>query len=253
SGLEDIVGFFVDTVALRTDLSGDPDTAEILTRVRRADLAALAHQEVPFDEVVDAVGVTPSLARHPLFQTMVQYRTEPAVPQIGDTTATVSYLSTGTSKFDLTVDFLDATAALPIRSAHAEDPYDRTSVRTLGQRLLSVLAAFAGPEPRQLSAIDVRTDDERAADTAAAVPATTQLLPDLLEVAFAAHPERSALVFGTETLSYREFGARVHRSARALAERGIGPGSVVAVAAARSGAAVVALAAVVVSGAAYLP
>ncbi|MXQ78243.1 amino acid adenylation domain-containing protein [Rhodococcus rhodochrous] len=253
SGLEDIVGFFVDTVALRTDLSGDPDTAEILTRVRRADLAALAHQEVPFDEVVDAVGVTPSLARHPLFQTMVQYRTEPVVPQIGDTVATVSYLSTGASKFDLTVDFVDATDGLSIRFEYAEDLYDRTSVRTLGQRLLSVLAAFAEPEPRHLSTIDVRTDEERAAGTAEAVPATTQLLPDLLAAAFATHPDRPALVFGTETLSYREFGARVHRSARALAERGIGPGSVVAVAAARSDAAVVALAAVVVAGAAYLP
>ncbi|MGA4691070.1 amino acid adenylation domain-containing protein [Rhodococcus sp. AB351] len=253
SGLEDIVGFFVDTVALRTDLSGDPDTAEILTRVRRADLAALAHQEVPFDEVVDAVGVTPSLARHPLFQTMVQYRTEPVVPQIGDTVATVSYLSTGASKFDLTVDFVDATDGLSIRFEYAEDLYDRTSVRTLGQRLLSVLAAFAEPEPRHLSTIDVRTDEERAAGTAEAVPATTQLLPDLLAAAFATHPDRPALVFGTETLSSREFGARVHRSARALAERGIGPGSVVAVAAARSDAAVVALAAVVVAGAAYLP
>ncbi|WP_413767736.1 amino acid adenylation domain-containing protein [Rhodococcus pyridinivorans] len=253
SGLEDIVGFFVDTVALRTDLSGDPDTAEILTRVRRADLAALAHQEVPFDEVVDAVGVTPSLARHPLFQTMVQYRTEPVVPQIGDTTATVSYLSTGTSKFDLTVDFVDAADGLSIRFEYAEDLYDRTSVRALGRRLLSVLAAFAEPEPRHLSTIDVRTDEERAADTTEAVPATTQLLPDLLAAAFAAHPDHPALVFGTESLNYREFGARVHRSARALAERGVGPGSIVAVAAARSDAAVVALAAVVVSGAAYLP
>ncbi|QQM54174.1 non-ribosomal peptide synthetase [Rhodococcus pyridinivorans] len=253
SGLEDVVGFFVDTIALRTDLSGDPDTAEILTRVRHADLTALAHQEVPFDEVVDAVGVTPSLARHPLFQTVVQYRTEPVVPQIGDTTATVSYLSTGTSKFDLTVDFVDAADGLSIRFEYAEDLYDRTSVRTLGQRLLSVLAAFADPEPRHLSSIDVRTDEERAADTVATVPATTQLLPDLLAAAFAARPDHPALVFGTETSSYREFGARVHRSARALAERGVGPGSVVAVAAARSDAAVVALAAVVVSGAAYLP
>ena len=253
SGLEDIVGFFVDTVALRVDLSGDPTTEEVLARVRRADLAALAHQEVPFDEVVDAVGVTPSLARHPLFQTMVQYRTTPPVPALGDAVATASYLSTGTAKFDLTVDVVDSGERLDIRLEYAQDLYDRVSVERLGSRLLTVLAAFADAEPRHLSALDVRTDAERVADTAAATPATTRLLPDLLADAVEQHADRTALVAGTTTLTYRNFGARVHRCARVLAERGIGPGSVVAVAAPRSEATVVALAAVVAAGAAYLP
>src|SRR5690606_5103531 len=90
-------------------------------------------------------------------------------------------------------------------------------------------------------------------DTAAATPATTRLLPDLLADAVEQHADRTALVAGTTTLTYRDFGARVHRCARVLAERGIGPGSVVAVAAPRSEATVVALAAVVAAGAAYLP
>src|SRR5690606_12540850 len=124
-------------------------------------------QEVPFDEVVAATGARASLARHPLFQTMVQYRTRPVAPDLGDATAAVSYLFTGTAKFDLTVDVVDAGDTLDIRFEYADDLYDRESIAVLAQRLLTVLSAFAAPGPVRIGDIDVRTERERGASVTA--------------------------------------------------------------------------------------
>src|SRR5699024_74105 len=153
-----LVGFFVNTVALRTDLSGDPTAAGLLAGVRAADLDVYAHQDVPFEQVVEAVGATRSGARNPLFQVMVQHRVQPPAPRFEGLRAHTGYIPTGTAKFDLTVEFVEHArggaeadgaamngpgGATTVRLEYSADLFDRPTVEALGQRLLTVLGWLA--------------------------------------------------------------------------------------------------------------
>ncbi|MGW0044200.1 amino acid adenylation domain-containing protein [Rhodococcus sp. NPDC003348] len=258
AGVEDLVGLFVDTVALRVDLGGDPTVTEVLNRVRRTDLDAFAHQDTQFEHVVDAAGVTRSLARHPLFQTLVQHRTPHVAPTFPGLDVDPSYISTGTAKFDLTFEFVELgsdpeTGGLDVRVEYALDLFDRGTAEALAQRLRAVLETFAVHPGTAVHAVDVLLPAERAALTAPVGTAPTTLLPALLDDADRAFAERVALVAGGAEHTYGDLAARVNRLARALIGRGIGPDAVVAVAATRTAATVVALRAVIAAGAAYLP
>ncbi|EME20380.1 non-ribosomal peptide synthetase [Rhodococcus triatomae] len=253
-GVEDVVGLFVDTLALRVDLSGDPTVSEVLERVRRADLDAFAHQGAQFEDVVDAVGVTRSLARHPIFQTLVQHRTPHLAPAFAGLEVEPSYLSTGTAKFDLTFEFVELPDGLDVRIEYALDLFDRETAKTVAQRLRAILVAVAGPDDPSAHAVDVLLPTERAALRAPHAPAGGGLLlPDLLAAADREFADRVALVADGFELTYGALADRVNRLARTLIDRGVGPDTVVAIAAARTAGTVVALRAVVAAGAAYLP
>src|SRR5699024_10313635 len=124
---ERLVGFFVNTVALRTDLSGDPSAAGLLAAVRAADLDVYAHQDVPFEQVVDAVGAARSGARNPLFQVMVQHRVQPRAPRFDGLRVRTGYIPTGTAKFDLTVEFVEHAGGTP--DAAERGPAAPTTIR----------------------------------------------------------------------------------------------------------------------------
>ncbi|MGW6692139.1 amino acid adenylation domain-containing protein [Rhodococcus sp. NPDC054953] len=253
AGVEDLVGLFVDTVALRVDLAGDPSLADVLARVRRTDLDALAHQDAQFDDVVDAVGGTRSLARHPLFQTLVQHRTPHRAPAFAGLEVEPSYLSTGTAKFDLTFEFVEYPDRLDVRIEYALDLFDRATAEALARRLHAVLAAFAADPAARLREVDVLLPAERDALTPTATPGGSTPLPALLDAADAEFGERVALVAAGVEHGYAAVAARANRAARDLIARGVGPGDIVAVAASRTAATVVALRAVLAAGAAYLP
>ncbi|MFD1811371.1 amino acid adenylation domain-containing protein [Rhodococcus gannanensis] len=252
-GVEDVVGLFVDTLALRVDLSGDPTVCEVLDRVRRADLDAFAHQAAQFEDVVDAAGVTRSLSRHPLFQTLVQHRTPHVAPAFAGLEVEPSYLSTGTAKFDLTFEFVELPDGLDVRVEYAVDLFDRETAEALAQRLRSVLVVVAGVDDPSAHAVDVLVPAEQAALQAPPAPVDDTLLPDLLAAADRDFADRVALVADGAELTYGVLAARVNRLARTLIDRGVGPDTVVAIAVTRTAGAVVALRAVVAAGAAYLP
>ncbi len=253
-GVEDVVGLFVDTVALRVDLSGDPTVTELLDRVRRTDLDAFAHQDAQFEDVVDAAGVTRSLSRHPLFQTLVQHRTPHVAPSFAGLDVEPSYLSTGTAKFDLTFEFVELPAGLDVRVEYALDLFDRETVDAIAKRLTAVLGVVAGSGDPAVHAVDVLLPSERDALVGPATPSVPmQLLPDVLAAADHEFADRVALVADAAELTYADLSARVNRLARVLIDRGVGPDTIVAVAATRTAATVVALRAVIAAGAAYLP
>ncbi|KJF23722.1 non-ribosomal peptide synthetase [Rhodococcus sp. AD45-ID] len=249
--LEDTVGFFVTTVAQRVDLTGRPSLAEVLSRVRRGALDGFAHQDVAFEQVVDAVGVTRSLARHPLFQTMVQHRTPHSVPSFTGLSVSPSYVSTGTAKFDLTFEFVELADGLDVRIEYAEDLFDRATAETIAVRLRTVLEHFATDTGAGLQSVDVLLPAERNAQSVEGH--TTRLLPELLDDAEHEFADRVALICGPDEYTYRELADRSNRLARLLIQRGIGTDVVVGIAVGRSIECVVALRAVIAAGAAYLP
>ncbi|WP_343243644.1 non-ribosomal peptide synthase/polyketide synthase [Streptomyces sp. SID13726] len=258
--LEDLVGFFVNSLVLRTDLSGDPTFADLLARVRDTDLAAYEHQDLPFERLVEALNPERSLARHPLFQVMVVHLASqgdgPALPGI---TARRETLGQDTAKFDLSFDFVEQGEGGGIQGwiEYSADLFDPATAELLGRRLESLLDQVAEDPARRIGTLDVLRDDERALvltefnDTARTVPALT--LPELFRAQAARTPDATALVFEDHELTYAELDLRVERLAHTLAAHGVRAEATVAVALPRSLALVVTLLAVHRAGAAYLP
>ncbi|MFH0518630.1 amino acid adenylation domain-containing protein [Streptomyces sp. M41] len=262
TALDDLVGFFVNTLVLRTDLSGDPSFTELVERVRAGDLAALDHADLPFDKVVEALDPHRTLARHPLFQTMVAYEGGgPDLSAVLGTDAAQYPVRTGAAKFDLEILFRRVDGAdgpaLTCGVRYATDLFERSGAERLVSRLVRLLQEVVATPRAPLAGLDLLADGERERvlrgwnDTARVLdgPAT---LADLV-TAGAGDPRATALVFEGEHLSRGAFEGRVNRLARLLIGRGVGPESIVAVALPRSFELLVALHAVVRAGGAYVP
>ncbi|MBQ1088778.1 non-ribosomal peptide synthetase [Streptomyces sp. B93] len=258
--LSDLVGFFVNTLVLRTDLSGTPTFRELLARVRESALAAFEHQDVPFDQVVEAVNPPRVAGRNPLFQVMLGYHYRPdGDPDVLGLPTEWFDMDTGTAKFDLHFTFVDEVGRdrLVLLLEHALDLCDPATAELLARRLLRLLERVAAEPDRPLAEFEVLAEDERRSvltgwnDTRRDTPATT--LPELFRAQAARTPDALALVHGDQRLTYAELDARVERTARVLAGAGVGPEHTVAVALPRSVDLVVALLAVHRAGGAYLP
>ncbi|MFJ4792922.1 non-ribosomal peptide synthetase [Kitasatospora purpeofusca] len=261
--LDELVGFFANTLVLRTDLSGSPSFAELLGRVRDADLAAYAHQDVPFERLVEELNPARTLARHPLFQVMIAFdNTTGGGPEFPGTRAAYEPLGLPTTPFDLTLNLserldLDGSpAGLSGGLEFAVDLFDRATAERLAAALAGLLDQVAERPDRPVAELDVlgdegREDLARWHDTAR--PGDDRLLPAAFAAQAAATPDATALVFGEQRLSFAELDARANRLAQGLAGAGIGPESLVALAVPRSAESIVALLAVLKAGAAYLP
>ncbi|MDT7729029.1 MAG: hypothetical protein QOI21_5605 [Actinomycetota bacterium] len=258
--LNDLVGFFVNTLVLRADLSGEPTFAELLARVREADLAAFSNQELPFERVVEALNPARIAGRNPLFQVMVGYHYRPGGdPAVLGLPTEWRELPPESAKFDLHFTMVDETVdgKVTLLLEYAEDLADRDTATRLLERLVSVLGQAVADPARPLADFDVLTGDElelvgtKWNDTGREFAAAT--LPELFEAQVARTPDAVAVVFEDAELTYAELNARANRLARWLIEVGAGPESVVAVALPRSVELVVALYAVHKAGAAYLP
>ncbi|MFF5105922.1 amino acid adenylation domain-containing protein [Streptomyces sp. NPDC000134] len=263
-GLHDMVGFFVNTLVLRTDTGGDPSFAELLDRVRETDLAAYARQDVPFEFLVEELNPARSLARHPLFQVLVQFTADDGAPaaDLPGLTAREEPLTTTRPKVDLAFDLFerrcdgdpDGIAGVLVFSS---DLFTRASAEELTERLAGLLRAVADRPDQRLGAITLLAPRERERilvtrnDTRAAVP--DALLPGLFADSVRRNPDLVALRCGGHALTYRELDERVGRLAAALLARGAGPETVIGIALPRVSDLVVAALAVVRAGAAYLP
>ncbi|MEV5013905.1 non-ribosomal peptide synthase/polyketide synthase [Streptomyces sp. NPDC053780] len=273
AAVENLVGFFVNTLVLRTDTSGDPAFRDLLGRVRERDLAAYAHQDLPFERLVEAVNPDRATSHHPLFQVMLTFDTtqQDALGELGRLPGISTSrlpVHTGLSRFDLVLAFDErrdadgGQAGLDLAVEFSTELFDAGTVRTLTERLLRLLTAVAADPDLRLGDVDVLVPGEhhdllvtanRPDGAPAASSPVTATLPELFERQAARHPGRTALTFEGTSLSYADLNARANRLARRLTARGIGPDALVALALPRSPELVVALLAVVKSGAAYVP
>jgi amino acid adenylation domain-containing protein/non-ribosomal peptide synthase protein (TIGR01720 family) len=257
--LDDLVGFFVNTLVLRTDLGGDPSFAELLARVRRADLAAFSHQDVPFEAVVRELNPDRSLASNPLFQVMVVYRNRAAGDVVLDgLDVSPEPVETGTARFDLVFGFVEGDGGrLDVLLEYRTDLFDGATAARLGERLSRLVAAAVAAPDSPLSSIDVLGDAERERvlvgfnATDRAVPAES--LPALFARQVTARPDAVAVVDGDRHVTYRELDARAGEIARLLHARGVRPEAVVGIDIPRTADMVAAILATLRLGAAYLP
>jgi amino acid adenylation domain-containing protein len=264
AALEDLVGFFVNTLVLRADLSGDPSFGVLLGRVREAVLGALAHQDIPFERIVDHLAPPRSLARHPLFQTMLTLESD-AAPRLDLPGLRVhaGAAEAEAAKFDLSVRLAERRGedgtpdGLDGSISFAAGLFDRSTAERIAGWLVRVLESAADDPEQRVSQIEVLSPAERRRllagwnDTAVAVQAAT--LTRLFEAQAARTPQAAAVISEDGTLSYAELNQAANQVARLLAARGIGPEQMVAVSVERSARLPVALLGVLKAGAAYLP
>ncbi|MFK4071671.1 non-ribosomal peptide synthase/polyketide synthase [Streptomyces sp. NPDC029674] len=259
--LDDLIGFFTNTLVLRTDVSGQPTFRELVTRVRTTDLDAYAHQDVPFERLVELVNPTRSRARHPLFQVMLVLQNTPEVSlALPGLTIEAEPAATDVAKFDLVFSVRepggDGGGAEGLLEFN-RDLFEPDTATLLARRLEHLLRTAVAEPDVPVSRIDVLGDDERhrvltAWNATEGARAEAAPLPALFEAQVARTPDATAVLHDGTALSYAELNARANRMARLLAGRGVGPDSVVALAVPRSADLVLAALAVVKAGAAYL-
>ncbi|MER5640149.1 amino acid adenylation domain-containing protein, partial [Kitasatospora sp. NPDC002227] len=276
--LDDLIGFFVNTLVLRADTSGDPSFHELLDRVRRANLDAFEHQDLPFERLVEHLNPARSAARHPLFQVMLTFAATPAASaelSFAGLPARMEPLESTLAKFDLAFGFTEqsdadgAPAGIGVVVEYAADLFDPATVTAIGQRFERLLSAVVAAPDQPVGAAEILTAaerslilddwsvDRRGPDLCAPEPlpaeAGLRTLPELFAAQAARTPQAVAVVHADERLSYAELDARANRLARLLAGHGVGPEKLVALALPRSAELVVAVLAVLKAGGAYVP
>jgi amino acid adenylation domain-containing protein len=256
--LEHLIGFFVNTLVMRTDLSGDPTFRELLRRVRETALGAYAHQDVPFEMLVEELQPERSLSYTPLFQVLFVLQNAPSETlELQGLKASMMEVESGTAKFDLMLSLEETGEGLEGVCEYSTDLFDEATVhRTLGH-LRTLLEAVAGSPDRRISELPLLTEAERRAlaewnETASEFPEEASI-QDLFDAQAARVPDNPAVVFGDERLSYRELNERANKLAHQLRSLGVGAETVAAVMMERSIEMLTGVLAVLKAGGAYLP
>ncbi|HEU4595256.1 MAG TPA: amino acid adenylation domain-containing protein, partial [Pyrinomonadaceae bacterium] len=274
SELTGLVGYFVNPVALRVRLSGRPDFAEVLARVRRTVLSAFAHQDYPFVRLVEQLQPVRDPSRTPLFQVSFVLQKAHlrdnkglAAFALGEEGARADFeglplesmaLEQRVAQFDLTLMVAEEETGLAASLQYNTDLFDAATVRRMAEHLRVLLAAIADDPRRPVADLPLMTDEERRRslvewnDTAAAYP-LDKCIHELIEEQAARTPDAAAVIFNERHLSYRELNEQANRLARHLRARGVGAESLVGVLLPRGVEMVVGIVAVLKAGGAYVP
>ncbi|TGD83902.1 amino acid adenylation domain-containing protein, partial [Mycolicibacterium sp. CH28] len=272
TALDELVGFFVNTLVLRVDLTGNPTFADLLAQVRRRSLSAYEHQDVPFEVLVERLAPSRSMAHHPLVQVVLAWQNfdwqagDAAGLSLGDLQVEPMTVDTETARMDLTINLAERwneagdPAGIGGGIEFRTDVFDPATIQNMVGRLERVLAELTADPTRHLSSLDVLDAAEHARlDQVGnrAVLAQPVRSPETIASMFAAQaartPDALALTFEGVSMTYRELDEAANRAAHVLAGRGAGPGQRVALLMPRSAEAIVAMVAVVKTGATYVP
>ncbi|HVF42738.1 MAG TPA: amino acid adenylation domain-containing protein [Pyrinomonadaceae bacterium] len=256
---EGLIGFFANTLVLRSDLSGEPSFAELLGRVRRVALEAYENQDVPFEHLVEALQPERNLTQTPLFQVMF------AVQQTQDYALELPGLSirpfavdTSTAKFDLTLVVDETEDGLVASFEYNADVFDADTVERLSRHYARLLGAVAADASQSVARLPLLGDEEFRQivfewnDTAREYPSAA-CMHELFEAQAARAPGATALVFGKTELTYAELNERANRLAHHMRGSGVRPGDRVGVLMERSAEMLVAVIGVVKAGGVYVP
>ena len=255
--VEGLLGFFTNTLVLRTDLSGNPSFLGLLRRVRSVALQAYSHQELPFEKLVDSLPLERNLSHHPLFQVMFTLRNTPPVElQLPGLQLTSLETDNATAKFDLTLMFEEDGAELKGLLEYNADLFEPDTIQRLAKHLQVLLEAIACQPDQRLSELPLLTPAEcqqlqQWNHTHSEVP--LHCLHTLIEAQVERTPAAIALRYDNQTLSYQQLNTQANQLAHYLQRQGIPPDTPVGLCLERSPQMLVALLAILKAGGAYLP
>jgi amino acid adenylation domain-containing protein len=257
--IENMIGFFANTLVLRNDLSGDPTFLELLSRVRETTLEAYAHQDLPFEKLVGELRPERDPARHPLFQVMFILQNVPAGHlELSETRTEIVGLETGTSRFDLTLCVVDEPGDLHGWCEYATDLYSEATIERLLTHWETLVDAIVQDPSLPISRLPLLRAEEssrilRQGSGAAAGRSEAGGVHELFVEQARRTPEAVAVASETEELSYAELLRRSKGLAARLRARGVGPDVIVGLSLERSADMVVAVLGTMMAGGACLP
>jgi amino acid adenylation domain-containing protein len=257
--LESLIGLFVNTLVLRTDFSDDPTFRQALGRLREASLESYAHDDLPFERLVEELQTERDLSRNPLFQVMFLFQHErwqqfdmPGVK------ASLIPWHTGTAKFDLTLAIQDDGQQLRAEIEYNTDLYDGLTIQRMAGHFQKALAQLAEDVDRKVSSIDLLSDSERFEliqqwNLTQVDYQSEHLLHKAFEEQVSRTPDNVAVIFDRQRLTYRELDERANQLAHHLKKSGVGPDVFVGICAERSVEMVIGLLGILKAGGAYVP
>ena len=256
---ERLIGCFINTLALRTDLSGDPTFLELLGRVREVSLGAYAHQAIPLEGIVEALQVRRDANRPPVFQVLFNLENMPRVAaRMPGMKLEQLNLDGDLAAFDLSLELTDVGEGLSYLFEYSTDLFDAATIQRMGGHFRRLLEGIVAHPDERIGALPLLTDAERHQmlvewnDTRMEYPAD-KCLHHLLEQVAERAPEAGAVVFGERRLTYRQLNERANQLAHHLQELGVGLGSVVGVYLEQSVEMLEGIMGVWKAGAAYVP
>jgi amino acid adenylation domain-containing protein len=257
--LERSIGFFVNTVVIRSDLSGNPPFQELIRRVREIALEAFEHQDAPFLRVIEALGIPRSLSYSPLFQVMFIFQNGPRQKlELAGLSLEELEFDTETAKFDLTLEMREEDEGLSCAFEYSTDLIEAETVARMAGHFQSLLEGIVADPRRRLSDLPLMCAAERHQllvewnDTAADYPRDT-CIHELFEAQVDRTPAAVALVCRNRHITYAELNARANQVAHALRQRGVKPGVLVGTCVERSIEAVAGILGILKAGGAYVP
>jgi len=257
--LEALIGFFVNTLAIRTDLSDNPTFRTLLRRVREVALGAYAHQDVPFERLVEALQPERDLSRSPIFQVMFVLQNAPKTEhRLPNLTLARLPLDTHRARFDVVMAINEVSGGLSVALEFNSDLFDTATMERMLGHYTTLLEAAAENADTTVAALPLLTEAERNTllhewnQTSIPFP-MDRCVHELVEEHAVRTPNAIALVDDSESLTYHDVNQRANRLAHRLIEHGAGVESCVAIGTRRRIDSVIAALAVLKAGAAYLP
>ncbi len=257
--IEGLIGFFVNTLVMRVDVGGNPSVREMLGRVREAALGAYAHQDVPFEKLVEELQPERSLSHTPLFQVMMAFQSRAVSEvEIGELKVGVMEVEARTAKFDLLVSLQDRGRELSGVVEYNSDLYEATSVQRLVGHFEVLMKGLITDANQRLSQLPMMSERERQQivvewnKTAAEYP-RDRCIHEIFEQQVEQTPDAVAVVYEGEHLTYYELNRRANQLAHYLREKGVGPEVKVGLCVERSLEMIIGLVGVMKAGGAYLP
>ncbi len=258
---ERLIGFFVNTQVLKADIDGQMGFDRLLHQVRQRSLEAQAHQDLPFEQLVEALQPERSLSHSPLFQVLFNYqaeRGEHGLPEVAGLSIEEQAWESHTAQFDLVLDTCESESDIWAALVYATDLFDASTAERLVRHWQNLLDAILAMPDARLGELDMLDREEREVigqlwnRSGSGYPATPLVHQRVAERARMA-PDAVAVIFDEEKLTYAELDSRANRLAHALIARGVGPEVRVAIAMQRSAEIMVAFLAVLKAGGAYVP
>ncbi|WP_198162249.1 condensation domain-containing protein, partial [Methylosinus sp. R-45379] len=255
----EIIGCFVNSLVLRTDVAGDPRFTELLTRVREVCFGAYAHRDLPFEQVVEELRPERDMDRNPLFQVMFVFQNSPAM-ELDLPSLSVEFLpiESGMAKFDLTLDMSEGPDGLRGTLEYNTDLFDAATIQRMGGHFQTLLEGIVTAPEVRLSELPLLTVAERREllvewnDTAADFPGN-RCIHQLFDDQAARSPEAVALIYEDRQLTYGELNARANQLAHYLRTLGVLPEVLVGLCMERSLELVVGVLGILKAGGAYVP
>ena len=257
--IEGLIGFFVNTLVMNVEIEGDPKFRELLKRVRESALGAYAHQDLPFEQLVEALQPQRDLSHSPLFQVMFMLQNTPQSKiELAGMTFSAFEIEGGIARYDLTVEMFETPEGMQGIFEYNRDLFEPSTIERLAQHFRRILEGVVADPDQRLTAIPI-LDDEEQNRILHEWNRTAVLFPDdrcfhqLFEEQVARLPEAPAVVYEGLGLSYRELNERANQLGRYLQKLGVGPETIVGLCMDRSIEMVVGLLGIQKAGGAYVP